>query len=64
MNIELVTIGTELLLGFTVDTNGAEIARSLADNGVQVVRRSVGGRPTRTPFAPPWLKLCSAPGRC
>ena len=39
MNIELVTIGTELLLGFTVDTNGAEIARSLADNGVQVVRR-------------------------
>ncbi|MFL5473446.1 MAG: competence/damage-inducible protein A, partial [Gemmatimonadales bacterium] len=39
MNIELVTIGTELLLGFTVDTNGAELARSLADNGVQVVRR-------------------------
>ena len=30
MNIELVTIGTELLLGFTVDTNGAEIARALA----------------------------------
>ncbi len=29
-NIELVTIGTELLLGFTVDTNGAEIARALA----------------------------------
>ena len=29
MNIELVTIGTELLLGFTVDTNGAEIARAL-----------------------------------
>ena len=30
MNIELVTIGTELLLGFTVDTNGAEIARALS----------------------------------
>lgn len=46
MNIELVTIGTELLLGFTVDTNGAEIARSLADNGVQVVRRvSVADNP-------------------
>jgi len=46
MNIELVTIGTELLLGFTVDTNGAEIARSLADNGVQVVRRvSVADQP-------------------
>ncbi|MFL5511043.1 MAG: competence/damage-inducible protein A [Gemmatimonadales bacterium] len=46
MNIELVTIGTELLLGFTVDTNGAEIARSLADNGVQVFRRvSVADNP-------------------
>src|SRR3954447_5792099 len=46
MNIELVTIGTELLLGFTVDTNGAEVARSLADNGVQVVRRvSVADHP-------------------
>jgi competence/damage-inducible protein CinA-like protein len=46
MNIELVTIGTELLLGFTVDTNGAEIARTLADQGVQVVRRvSVADRP-------------------
>src|SRR3954468_19014831 len=46
MNIELVTIGTELLLGFTVDTNGAEIARSLADTGVQVVRRvSVADQP-------------------
>jgi nicotinamide-nucleotide amidase len=40
MNIELVTIGTELLLGMTVDTNGAEIARSLADRGVRVTRRT------------------------
>jgi nicotinamide-nucleotide amidase len=46
MNIELLTIGTELLLGFTVDTNGAEIARALSSVGVQVVRRtSVGDRP-------------------
>jgi nicotinamide-nucleotide amidase len=46
MNIELVTIGTELLLGFTVDTNGAEIARTLAEQGVQVTRRvSVADRP-------------------
>src|SRR5918992_2242722 len=46
MNIELVTIGTELLLGMTVDTNGAEIARSLADKGVRVTRRvSVADRP-------------------
>ena len=46
MNIELVTIGTELLLGLTVDTNGAEIARGLADMGVRVTRRvSVADRP-------------------
>jgi nicotinamide-nucleotide amidase len=46
MNIELVTIGTELLLGMTVDTNGAEIARSLAEKGVRVTRRvSVADRP-------------------
>ncbi len=40
MNIELVTIGTELLLGFTIDTNGAEIGRMLADVGVRVTRRT------------------------
>lgn len=40
MNLELVTIGTELLLGFTIDTNGAEIARVLAAQGVRVVRRT------------------------
>jgi nicotinamide-nucleotide amidase len=40
MNIELVTIGTELLLGLTVDTNGADIARALAERGVRVTRRT------------------------
>jgi nicotinamide-nucleotide amidase len=40
MNIELVTIGTELLLGMTVDTNGAEIARTLAGQGIRVTRRA------------------------
>jgi len=40
MDIELVTIGTELLLGFTVDTNGAEVARGLAGLGVRVTRRT------------------------
>lgn len=40
MNIELVTIGTELLLGFTVDTNGAELARALSAAGVAVIRRT------------------------
>jgi nicotinamide-nucleotide amidase len=40
MHIELVTIGTELLLGMTVDTNGAEVARALAAQGVRVTRRT------------------------
>ena len=40
MNIEIVTIGTELLLGLTIDTNGAEIARALAPVGVRIVRRT------------------------
>lgn len=40
MHIELVTIGNELLLGFTVDTNGAELARALSALGVEVVRRT------------------------
>ena len=46
MDLELLTIGTELLLGHAIDTNGAEIARSLAAIGVRVVRRtSVGDDP-------------------
>jgi len=40
VRVELVTIGNELLLGFTVDTNGAEIARALSALGVEVVRRT------------------------
>lgn len=43
MNVELVAVGTELLLGFTVDTNGAEIARALAAHGVRVTRRTAVG---------------------
>ena len=39
-DLELVTVGTELLLGFTVDTNSAEIARALAALGMRVVRRT------------------------
>ncbi|HZN98438.1 MAG TPA: competence/damage-inducible protein A [Gemmatimonadales bacterium] len=46
MNLEVITIGTELLLGLTVDTNGAEVARALADKGIRVIRRtSVADRP-------------------
>ena len=43
MRIEILTIGDELLLGFTIDTNGAHLARELAAVGIEVVRRgSVG----------------------
>ena len=38
--VELVAIGNELLLGHTVDTNGAEIARVLSALGMEVVRRA------------------------
>ncbi len=38
--IELVTIGTELLLGFTVDTNSAFLAAALAAAGMPVLRRT------------------------
>lgn len=41
--VELVTIGSELLLGFTLDANGAHIARELAALGVMVVRRTAVG---------------------
>jgi nicotinamide-nucleotide amidase len=43
VQIELLTIGDELLLGFTIDTNGAYIARALAALGVAVVRRGTVG---------------------
>jgi nicotinamide-nucleotide amidase len=39
-DIELLTIGTELLLGLTVDTNSAELGRALAGAGFRVVRRT------------------------
>ena len=51
--IELVTIGTELLLGFTVDTNSAFIGRTLATVGVRVARRTVGQRRPRRRSATP-----------
>lgn len=40
MKLEAVTVGTELLLGYTIDTNAAEIGRLLAGIGVSVVRRT------------------------
>ena len=43
MNLEIVTIGDELLLGFTIDTNAAHIAREFAALGVRIVRRATCG---------------------
>ena len=43
MRLELLTIGDELLLGFTVDTNAAHLARELAAIGVSIVRRGTVG---------------------
>ncbi len=43
MKIEIVTIGDELLLGFTIDTNAAWLARELASIGVEITRRSTAG---------------------
>ncbi len=43
MRIEVVTIGDELLLGHTIDTNAAHLARALAAIGVEIVRRTTCG---------------------
>ena len=43
MRIEIVTIGDELLLGFTIDTNAAHLARELATLGIEIVRRATVG---------------------
>jgi nicotinamide-nucleotide amidase len=43
MHIEVVTIGDELLLGYTLDTNAAHLARTLAAEGVEIVRRTTVG---------------------
>jgi nicotinamide-nucleotide amidase len=43
LQVELITIGDELLLGFTIDTNAAHISRTLATAGVEIVRRTTVG---------------------
>lgn len=43
MDAEIIAIGTELLLGATVDTNSAYLAGQLAKAGVNVFRTSVVG---------------------
>jgi len=47
-SVEIVTIGTEILLGHLVDTNSAYCARVLADHGVDVyAKHSVGDNADR-----------------
>ena len=41
--VEIVTIGDELLLGFTVDSNAAHLGRALASLGMHIVRRATVG---------------------
>lgn len=41
--VEVITIGDELLLGFTIDTNAAHLARALASIGVHIARRTTVG---------------------
>jgi len=46
VKLEILTIGTELLLGHTVDTNAAELGRALAAAGAEITRRTtVADRP-------------------
>jgi nicotinamide-nucleotide amidase len=47
MRIEILTIGDELLLGFTIDTNAAHLARELAAVGIEIVRRGTVGDAAR-----------------
>lgn len=43
MHLEILTVGDELLLGLTIDTNGPWLSRELAADGVQVARRASVG---------------------
>jgi nicotinamide-nucleotide amidase len=43
MDAEIIAIGSELLLGATIDTNSAYLARQLAASGVGLFRKSVVG---------------------
>jgi len=43
MDAEIIAIGSEILLGATIDTNSAFLARRLADAGVSLFRKSVVG---------------------
>jgi len=47
-NLEIITIGTELLLGEINDTNSTYIARTLRDHGIDIFRiTTIGDNPNR-----------------
>jgi len=54
VKLEVLTIGTELVLGHTLDTNAADIARALAAAGGEVVRH------TSVPDRPPAIRAALA----
>lgn len=54
MKLEVLTIGTELVLGHTLDTNAADIARAVAAAGGEVVRH------TSVPDRPPAIRAALA----
>ncbi len=43
MDAEIIAIGSELLLGQIIDTNSASIAKSLAENGIELVHTTTVG---------------------
>ncbi|MGZ3569227.1 MAG: competence/damage-inducible protein A, partial [Thermodesulfobacteriota bacterium] len=43
MKAEIITIGSELLLGQLVDTNSSYIAKRLAENGIELVQTTTVG---------------------
>jgi nicotinamide-nucleotide amidase len=43
MHAEIIAIGSELLLGQIIDTNSASIAKSLAENGIELVHTTTVG---------------------
>jgi len=54
VKLEVLTIGTELVLGHTLDTNAADIARAVAAAGGEVVRH------TSVPDRPPAIRAALA----
>ena len=48
MNAEIISVGTELLLGTTVNTDARDISLALAEIGINVFWHTVvGGNPAR-----------------